>query len=86
MMADVCGKTGEAGHVRHDSTPRRGAGSHLVTVSQLSSLVSHMLLVHSVSECSHCEPVSVSHPLGFITGLWPHSFLSAFALIGCVVL
>lgn len=60
-MAAVCGKTGETGHVRHVSTPQRGARSHLVTVSSLCSLLNHTLLLHSFSECTHCEPVSVSH-------------------------
>ena len=64
MMAAVCGKTGETGHVRHVGTPRRGAGSHLVTVSSLCFLLNHMLLLHSFSECSHCELVSVSHLFG----------------------
>lgn len=60
-MAAVCGKTGETGHVRHVTTPQRGARSHFVTVSSLPSLLNHMLLLHSFSECTHCEPVSVSH-------------------------
>lgn len=60
-MAAACGKTGETGHVRHVTTPQRGAQSHLVTVSSLSSLLNHMLLWHSFSECTHCEAVSVSH-------------------------
>lgn len=35
MMAAVCSKACENGHVRHVSTPQRGVGSHLVTVSSV---------------------------------------------------
>ena len=49
MMAAVCGRTGETGHVRHVSTPQRGAGSRSVTVSALCFLVNHMLWLCSFS-------------------------------------